>query len=251
MKLAFDVAYDWAHLILRWFHVMAGISWIGSSLFLLYLGRQGARRSEPQVVRELGLLAETAPWFKRESRLTWLSGVLLLFPLYLGFDLAGVSNFIVIVVVLALGWILYDRLWRWNAGGVSALLLAAAVWGLSRVHEDRLLYIELGSLLGTLMAGNVWFRIAPALAREGDAAAWAIAAQRSAHNNYLIFPVVALMVANHVPGIYGARYGAAILVILIAAFGIARHVVHGKLRRAWALYGMAALLAAMMLMTGL
>lgn len=252
MKVVLDVVFDWAHLILRWFHVMAAISWIGSSLFLLYLGRQGARRSEPQVVREAGLLQATAPWFKRESLLAWVSGVLLLFPLYFGLDGAGVLDAIPSLALFALAWLVYDRLWRANAaaaGTASAVLLVAAVWGLSLWHDGRQLYIELGSLLGTLMAGNIWFRIAPALAREGDAAAWTAAVQRSAHNNYLIFPVVALMLANHVPGIYGSRYGAAIIVVLIAAFAIARHVVHGKLRRAWALYGMLALLLAMMVMT--
>jgi len=251
--MSFDAAYDWSYLILRWFHVMAGISWIGSSLYLLYLGRLGARRSEPQVVRDGGLLEATAPWFKRETTLTWVSGVLLFFPLYFGFDGAGLLEAVPSVALFAAGWLVYDRLWLARpavAGAASAVLLVLLVWGFSRLHDGRLLYIELGSLLGTLMAGNAWFRIAPALRAQCEEAAWALAAQRSAHNNYLIFPVVALMVVNHVPGIYASRYGAAVLVVLIGAFSIARHVVHGKERRAWALGGMLALLLAMMIMTG-
>jgi uncharacterized membrane protein len=247
-----NTVYDWSYLILRWFHVMAGISWIGSSLYLLYLGRLGARRSEPQVVRDGGLLEATAPWFKRETTLTWVSGVLLLFPLYFGLDAAGLLQSIPTLALFVAGWLVYDRLWLARpavAGGVSAVLLVLVVWGFSLWHDGRLLYIEVGSFLGTLMAGNAWFRIAPALRAQCEEAAWARAVQRSVHNNYLIFPVVALMVVNHVPGIYASRYGAAVLVALIAAFGIARHIVHGKERRSWALYGMLALLAAMMFMT--
>ena len=30
---------DWLDLMLRWFHIMGGISWIGGSLYLLWLDR--------------------------------------------------------------------------------------------------------------------------------------------------------------------------------------------------------------------
>lgn len=248
-----QIANDWFHLILRWFHVMAGISWIGSSLYFLYLGRVSARRSEPEVVRAGGSLDAAARWFKRETVLAWVSGVLLLFFIYFGVDRGGLLGAVSSVALFAAGWIAYDRLWLARpavAGAVSPVLLVLVVWGLSRFYDGAFLYIEVGSLLGTLMAGNVWFRIVPALRPESEEKLRALAGQRSAHNNYLIFPVVALMVVNHVPGIYSSGYSAAILVLLIAAYSIARHVVAGEKARAWALGAMLALLLAMMVMTG-
>lgn len=233
-----ETAYDWTHLVLRWFHVMAGISWVGSSLYFLYLGRIAAS-DEPAVVRGGGAAAATAGWFKRESALTWASGLLLLFLVYQGFAS---------IVVLAVGWLVYDRLWLARpavAAVVSALLLAALVWGASFLYAGRLLYIELGALLGTLMAGNVWFRIVPGLAAQSDERTLALARQRSAHNNYLVFPTVVLMVSNHVPGVYASAYGPAILALLVVAFAAARHVVAGRRERLWALGGVLALLAAM------
>lgn len=233
-----ETAHDWSHLILRWFHVMAGISWVGSSLYFLYLGRV-ASSDEPAVVRGGSAAAATAGWFKRETALTWVSGLLLLLLVYQGFAS---------IVLLAIGWLVYDRLWLAKpalAAVVSALLLAAAVWGLSLLYAGRLLYIELGALLGTLMAGNVWFRIVPGLAAQSDERTLALARQRSAHNNYLVFPVVVLMVSNHVPGVYASAYGPAILALLVVAFAAARHVVAGKRERLWALGCVLALLAAM------
>ena len=237
-----DAAYDWSHLILRWFHVMGGISWVGSSLYFLYLGRV-ASSNEPAVVRGGGQTAATAGWFKRETALTWVSGLLLLLLVYVDFWS---------LPILVIAWFVYDRVWfarRSIAGVVSALLLIAAVWAMSRYYAGRLLYLELGALLGTLMAGNVWFRIVPGLAAEADERTLALARQRSAHNNYLIFPVVVLMLSNHVPGVYAADAGPAILVLLVLAFAAARHVVAGRRERLWTLGGVLALLGAMIALT--
>ena len=237
-----DIAFEWSHYILRWFHVMGGISWVGSSLYFLYIGRVTAA-NEPAAVRGGGHVAATAGWFKRETALTWVSGVLLLLLLYFHY---------LSIPALVVAWLVYDRLWlarRDVAAGVSAVLLALLVWGLGVYHGGRLLYIELGALLGTLMAGNVWFRIVPGLAAQADEKTWALARQRSAHNNYLVFPTVALMVSNHVPGVNASAYGAAVLALLVVAFGVARHVVAGRKRRLWALGGVLALLAAMVALT--
>ncbi|MCL4799256.1 MAG: urate hydroxylase PuuD [Burkholderiales bacterium] len=247
-----QAGYDWLHLVLRWFHVMAAVSWIGSSLYFLYLGRLAAR-SEPDSVEAYGLSEPTARWLKREAALAWLSGVLLLVLLYFGAGVADLLQGLAAVALLAAGWFVYDRLWRARpavAGPASVVLLILVVWGLSLAHGGRLLYVELGALLGTLMAGNVWYRIAPALAAQGGEAVWTLARERSAHNNYLVFPTVALMVSNHVPGVSASALGPAVLVLLIVAFVAARHGVAGRSARRWAFGGVLALLVAMIVMSG-
>ncbi len=191
---------EWADLILRWFHVMAGISWVGGSLYLLWLARvlgdpDRVRRGESGepwlvdlggalLVEQLGLgageQARTHHWFKRESTLTWLSGFVLLVAgplagLAIGDDpgagwrtalLAGVAA----LALFAASWIGYDRLWTSRlgarpalAGAVSLVVLCGIAWVLAAVVPGRVLHIVIGALLGTLMALNVWRRILPGL----------------------------------------------------------------------------------------
>lgn len=190
---------EWLELILRWFHVMAGISWVGGSLYLLWLARvlddpERARRGEsgePWLVDLSGALlveklgfdangqARTHHWFKRETTLTWLSGFLLL----VAGPLAGLSGGgwsggwraalpagAATLALFAAGWIAYDRLWSSRlgarpllAGGLSFAVLAALAWGLAAVVPGRVMHIVIGALLGTLMALNVWYRILPGL----------------------------------------------------------------------------------------
>lgn len=244
--------YDWLHLILRWFHVMGAISWVGSSLYFMWLGRvfDGA---EPDMIRATGAAPKIAHWFMRETTLTWVSGALLLVLVYFSSSLAAFGNGVLTLVLLAVGWVVYDRLWLRNAivaTVVSLLLVALLAWGLGAFYGGRLVYVQVGALLGTLMAGNVWLRLLPALRAPDDEGAWAVARQRSEHNSYLIFPTVALMLSNHVPAIYESTPGAAMLVLLIVAFIAARHVVVGGRARKWVLGGMLLLLAAMIAMTG-
>lgn len=191
---------DWVDLILRWFHVMAGISWVGGSLYLLWLARvlddpERARRGESGepwlvdlggalLVEKLGLgtdgQARTHHWFRRESTLTWLSGFILLVVgplagLAIGDDsgaawrtalLASVAT----LALFAASWVGYDRLWNSRfgarpafAGGLSFAVLCGIAGVLATVVPGRVLHIVIGALLGTLMALNVWRRILPGL----------------------------------------------------------------------------------------
>lgn len=191
---------DWVDLILRWFHVMAGISWVGGSLYLLWLARilddpDRARRGESGepwlvdlggalLVEKLGLGADgqarTHHWFKRESTLTWLSGFILLVAgpmagLAIGNDpgaawrmalLAGAAT----LALFAASWVGYDRLWSSRlgarpalAGGLSFAVLCGIAWVLAMAVPGRVLHIVIGALLGSLMALNVWHRVLPGL----------------------------------------------------------------------------------------
>ncbi|MBI2956798.1 MAG: urate hydroxylase PuuD [Acidobacteria bacterium] len=189
---------EWFHLALRWFHVFAGILWIGQTWFFTWLDRRfsenesnaaGAASGQVWMVHSGGFYivekqrgVEVLParlhWFRWEAALTWLSGfVLLLWVYYWGgalvdadvADLHPGTAAALGLGVLVLGWVVYDALWtsplaRAEATGaaLSFLLLAAASYGLTQIFSGRAAYIHVGALLGTIMTANVWLRILPA-----------------------------------------------------------------------------------------
>ncbi len=259
-------AIDWVDLVLRWFHVMAGISWIGGSLYLLWLDRILAsperaakgEHGEPWLINLAGSLlveklklgpdglVKTHAWFKRETTLTYVSGILLLVMvaqlpgggLLIGAEgqpLDGLVAAALIAAPLILGWVCYDLCWRLTPadqplvpGAVSYAAFVALAWGLAQVFSGRAVFIVLGATLGTIMMGNVWFRILPALKEMSEAQGIDPQARmRATHNSYLIFPTVVLMLGNHYPVIYGHHFNWLIIALLAAAFVLLRHVVVG------------------------
>jgi uncharacterized membrane protein len=90
-------------------------------------------------------------------------------------------------------------------------------------------------MLGTIMAGNVAMTIVPsqrqlvasvAEGRGADPAVSARAKRVSIHNNYFTFPVIALMVSNHFPTVYGHRWNWALLLAIVASGAAVRHVLN-------------------------
>jgi len=93
---------EWANLLLRWIHLIAGIGWIGSSFYFIWLDRalSAPVRPRPGVEGELwmvhsggfyqvekrrigpGDLPAVLHWFKWEALLTWISGIALLVLIY-------------------------------------------------------------------------------------------------------------------------------------------------------------------------
>jgi len=193
-------AGQWLGLALRWLHVIAGISWIGTSFYFNWLnGRiRPPAPPEPGVAGELwsvhgggfyrsvkyGVAPERLPatlhWFKWEAYVTWLSGVALLVLIYyldagaylLDPQHADVTRRVAVgigVATLLAGWLVYDLLCRSPLGARGSALAAAGVtltaalaWALIAVLSTRAAYIHVGALLGTLMAGNVFRVIIPA-----------------------------------------------------------------------------------------
>jgi uncharacterized membrane protein len=188
---------DWLNLAARWFHVFAGILWVGATYYFTWLDGQfkkqvaAAGDPAPQVwmvhsggfyaverQRQLGVPAGQIHWFRWEALLTWVSGmVLLVIVYYLGGALVdeSVANIsvgtgvAVGLATLAVGWVLYDLLarsplgkWESAFAAVCFLLLAAVTYGLTHVLSGRAAYIHVGALLGTIMMLNVWMRILPA-----------------------------------------------------------------------------------------
>jgi uncharacterized membrane protein len=191
---------EWLNLLLRWFHIVVGIGWIGTSFFFIWLDAHlvPKRAAAPGSVGEIWLFhsggfyevekklkvpEQVLPqlhWFKWEAYLTWISGVLLLAVVYYlgggaflvdpGVAPIGVGAAIALGVgTLVVGWLIYDALWRSPLGhhtlpaaAISFLLLAGIAFGLSHLLSGRAAYMHVGALLGTLMAGNVWRVIQPA-----------------------------------------------------------------------------------------
>jgi uncharacterized membrane protein len=192
---------DWLNLALRWFHLVVGIGWIGTSLYFMWLDASLERpaRLEPSVEGEVwlvhsggfyriekrllgpGEVPARLHWFKWEAALTWISGFALLAIVYyvtggvylvdpavsrLGPGPATALG----IGTLAAGWLVYDFLWRSPLGRepariatwLSWALLVATAWGLTRLLSGRAAFIHVGAILGTLMAANVWAHIVPA-----------------------------------------------------------------------------------------
>lgn len=182
-------------LLLRWFHVVAGIMWIGNSLLFNWLDRNlvkkegidgeiwllhsgGFYQIEKKMLRPYQM-PDKLHWFMWQNFSTWASGILLLVVVYYLGESAWVvepgdgaprySTAVSAAVGSLLGgWVFYDLVWRSPlsrrprlAGALCVAALFAVAWGLSQVMTPRAAYIHVGVLLGTLMTGNVWMVIIP------------------------------------------------------------------------------------------
>lgn len=189
---------DWLSLLLRWAHVMAGIGWIGTSFYFIWLDRSLRKRAgqDPRLAGELDgpwwrLLQgrqvpgrpETVPeelhWFKYEAYLTWLTGFLLLAVIYYwgaesflvgptAIALTPAMAIAVSIASLAAGWLAYDLLCRSPIGANTALLavsvfllIALAAFGYAQVFPGRAAFLHAGAFIGTIMAANVFGVIIP------------------------------------------------------------------------------------------
>jgi uncharacterized membrane protein len=251
---------EWLNLFVRWFHVFAGILWIGSTWYFTWLDRQ--LRKSPEgvwmvhsggfylVEKKLDPKVDVSKlhWFRFEALLTWLSGLALLGIVYyagglmedspLSPAMAYAAGFGVIV----LGWFAYDFFWisplasnGFAGAAISYLALVAIACGLTHFLNGRAAYIHLGAMLGTIMALNVWVRILPAqkklvaaVARgeKPDTVLAERAKGRSKHNTFIILPVLLTMISNHFPtATYGSDYNWQVFAVLtLLGFGAAKIV---------------------------
>jgi uncharacterized membrane protein len=121
------------------------------------------------------------------------------------------------------------------AATVWIVTLVAIAVALTRLLSGRAAFLHVGAMLGTIMAGNVFFTIVPSQrelvasvggTRGADPAISARAKRVSIHNNYFTFPVIALMVSNHFPSVYGHRWNWLLLLVIIIAGAAVRHVLN-------------------------
>jgi len=257
---------EWINLITRWVHVFAGILWVGSTYYFTWLdGRfneqepakpdSAAKNAKPQVwmVHSGGFYvvkkekqhdaAHPLHWFRWESAITWLSGIVLLAFVYwhgglmVDTDVAKLSSGQAVgigVVAIVAGWTIYDLLARSPLvnnesafAAVGFLLIAGMSYALAHLLSGRAAYMHVGAVLGTIMTANVWHHIIPAQRRmvaavargeTPDAALGTRAKRRSKHNTFLAVPVTAIMISNHFPlTTYGNTYHWIVLCVLVLA----------------------------------
>ena len=158
-----DSAYvrEWADLLVRWLHVVAGIAWIGASFYFILLDNHlqapaKAEAAEAGVMGELWevhgggfyhvqkyrvaphVLPERLACLKWEAGPTWLSGFALLCVVYFSnaraylihrsvADLTVPEAIAISVALLVAAWLVYDVLCR--ALGRRPKLLALALFG--------------------------------------------------------------------------------------------------------------------------
>ena len=96
--------FEWLSLFVRWFHVIAGVAWIGASFYFIWL--DNSLRTPPDWKKDKGIkgdlwaihgggfyevskyaygpdtMPSTLHWFKWEAYTTWLSGFALLIIVY-------------------------------------------------------------------------------------------------------------------------------------------------------------------------
>lgn len=198
---------EWLNLTVRWFHVFAGILWVGQTYYFTWLDGQfskaeskvadGARATVWMVHsggfytvekhKSLRVGPEQVRWFRWEAMLTMLSGATLLFLVYYASsglvdpDVADISQGIAILMgvgVIVGGWALYDAAVRSFLGksetlfaAFSLIVTGAIAWGLLHVFSARAAYLHVGAMFGTIMTLNVWERILPAQRKMIKAAA--------------------------------------------------------------------------------
>jgi uncharacterized membrane protein len=239
---------EWLNLIFRWIHVVAGVMWIGHLWFFNFVNAQVAKTydadSKKKVVPEL--MPRALYWFRMGAAWTFLSGILLLYIVYMAGNAIGSDKMsshaaggIGIVLALA-GFAIYDVLWKSMKNETVGAVVSLALTGVFLLilqkglgMGGRAVFIYAGTLFGTAMAANVWMRIWPSqrkiiagikgTAPAPDAAVPALAALRSKHNTYMSVPLIFFMVSNHFPTVYGSDYAwITALVFIAVGWGITK-----------------------------
>jgi len=193
--------YEWLNLFFRWFHVIAGVAWIGASFYFVWL--DNSLEEPPQWKKDKGiggdlwaihgggfyevakykLGPEAMPtnlhWFKWEAYTTWLTGMVMLWVVYY----VGAESFLIDnsrmaltqgeAIAAGLGFIaagvgIYELMVRSplrHNGKLFGIILFAilvfASWAANQIFSARGAYIHVGAIIGTIMAGNVFLGIMP------------------------------------------------------------------------------------------
>ncbi len=190
---------EWAELILRWFHVIAGIAWIGSSFYFIALdlslkqNKNLPDKSHGEAWQVHGggfyhlvkyLVAPSKmptelTWFKWEAYATWVSGFALLALIYYAgaelymidivkYDLEKYEAVIISLLGVVFGWVIYDFVCRLSLKTnvyvlISSIFILITVmsWAYSEIFSYRGAFMQIGTVLGTIMVANVLMIIIP------------------------------------------------------------------------------------------
>lgn len=193
----------WLEYLLRFAHLVAGIYWIGSSFYFIWLDSSFEPLEIPRKNVEgetfmvhggfyyhvekrkifPGELPKTLHWFKWEATFTWITGILLLSVLYFlnGASLLIDSSVLILTqtqaVLLSLSlitgsWFLYDTIWHPKfasykplSSALSIVFFGGLIFALTHLFSGRGAFILLGAICGSMMLANVWIRILPGQAK--------------------------------------------------------------------------------------
>jgi uncharacterized membrane protein len=189
----------WLSLLVRWFHLIAGVAWIGASFYFNWLENHLVRRNQPEGIagdlwavhgggfyylKKFAVSPEELPpqlhWFKWEAYATWLSGVALLVIVFywnaqtymLKPETAAIGPATAVgigLLSLLSSWIVYDLLCcsklsrrEWLLGVLIFAWFVLLAWILETWLSGRAAYIHVGAAIGTVMVANVFRVIIPA-----------------------------------------------------------------------------------------
>ena len=190
---------EWTELILRWFHVIAGIAWIGSSFYFIALDlilKQNKNLPDKShgeawqvhgggfyhLVKYLvapSKMPSELTWFKWEAYATWVSGFALLALIYyvgaelymidiVKYDLEKYEAVIISLLGVVFGWVIYDFVCRLSLKTnvyvlISSIFILITVmsWAYSEIFSYRGAFMQIGTVLGTIMVANVLMIIIP------------------------------------------------------------------------------------------
>ncbi|HTL48261.1 MAG TPA: urate hydroxylase PuuD [Verrucomicrobiae bacterium] len=191
--MALNDLYSNLHLLFRWLHVIAGITWIGHLYFFNFVNipLQGAMDDATKKAVNPKLMPRALWWFRWGAMVTFV-----------------------------MGWILFTQVYMYTPGkgfGPSELFMNSG-----RI-TDRAVWILMGMSFATMMWYNVWFKIWPTQKKilsgqlQGDAltAGRALAGKASRMNTYMSGPMLFGMLA---PSHYGAVNPLTLVVVI--AFGL-------------------------------
>jgi uncharacterized membrane protein len=263
-----DLVTRWIHLIagIMWVGNSMLFNWLDRNLEVaagrrkehigrIWLLHSGAFYDVEKTMLAPGEMPHILHWFKWQSYTTWISGVALLYIVYY----MGDGSYLVVtggpvkvetakdigIALIALSLLGYDLLWRTvgkRAGNLATFLSLASLVGLTifatHVFSGRAAFIHIGAILGSCMAGNVFLHIMPSQrelvsatesGRAQDPSYSIRAKQRSIHNNYMT-----IMLSNHFPAAYGHKLSWLVLLTMIFAGALVRHILNIRFHfKAW------------------
>lgn len=193
--------FDWILLLARWLHITVAVTWIGTSIFFMWLDRSFEKNPESKNAGHVGevwmvhgggfyhveklLMGPTKVpdrlhWFKWESYWTWMSGMFLIALIFYTGDGTFLLDEMVSQITYWQGvgislftifgsWFFYDNVWenkfirsRPIVGHVLTMLwLIGMSYFLCHTLSGRAAYIHIGGMMGTWMTANVFMRIIP------------------------------------------------------------------------------------------
>ena len=237
------------HGFFKWFHVIAGVLWIGLLYFFNWVNGYFAATLDADTKRKVipELMPRTLYWFRWGAAWTWVTGLLLMYIVFWygfsdtmfeeGADPAHWAYLLPFLMVFA-----YDALYNSPLGKqtrVATLISYAGIGGVlcllicfAEMTNYRSYNIHIGAMFGTMMAFNVWFRIWPAQqkiisaikdgeAPDGDSVA--LAGLRSKHNTYMSVPLIWTMINGHTTtfgNIFGLPTGIELMIIIALGWHI-------------------------------